>query len=197
MLYNIIVVYKFLIKNSASWQGGREMMEKSLKFEKRNHALRKNLFIVVAIIVTFIDAYYFVYKLKLAFPWEFGNYYSSVEREITTVDIVLTFVMIFFIIMVCSYLINISEWKMSHNISRIIFDYLSLRDCVQVELKQIYGVQHNADVFFSLTDEVCKLYVKSLNDKKLYIWASNEKGEEMEHWIETPSEFFHYFTIKD
>lgn len=146
------------------------MIEKSLKFEKRNHALRKSLCIVVAIIVTFIDVHYFAYKLKLAFPWKFANYYSSVERRITTGDIVLTGVIIFFTIIAYWYLIYISECKMSRNISRFIFDYLSLNDCVKVQLKQIYGVQHNAYVFLQITDEEeCELYVKSLDDKKLYL----------------------------
>ncbi len=184
-------------------------MEKALKFEQkeqRNHALRKSLCIVIAIVLTLIDVQYFVDKLKSAFPWEFGNYYSSVsvERQITTGDIILTGVIIFVVIITCICLIGVSERIMSHNIakenSRIIFDYLSVHDSVQVQLKRIYGVQHSAYVTLMLSadeGQECKLYVKNLDGENLYIWASNEKGEELDHWVETPNEFFHYFIIEE
>ena len=143
----------------------------------------------ITCILILVDIQYFVYKWKV-------DDYTLVEQPIMSGDIILASVIILVTLLVCMLLTDISEKKMVYNVTKAELQILHQNLPARVELKAILGVQHNAFVFLMLEDGNYNFYAKCSNDGNVYIWAAcDENGKELEHWSETPNEFFHYFKI--
>lgn len=169
--------------------------------ETEKHQSRRQIGIILSTLIIVADIIISTILVVLALESKevyyyiqyYDGYYHNIIIKILSGLIIIVFAVCLDLCIECW-----SSTKMHSNIEieseQILFDFIRFHSSGYIEVKVKYGcgLSHEAYDFIA-NNRNCKLYAKSVADKQVYIWASDENGKEVQCWIETAMNFLYHF----